>query len=66
MIKGADLQVNVSKAEVICLRGNRNNLARNRTINLVEKNLIELEMFPTRTKKTEALTCGAQFPEHRH
>ena len=41
-------------------------LARNRAINLVVKNLIELEMFPTWTKKTEALTWGAQFPEHRH
>ena len=41
-------------------------LARNRAINLVGKNLIESEMFPTWTKKTEALTWGAQFPEHRH
>ena len=42
-------------------------LARNRVINLVEKkNLIELEMFPTWTKKAEALTCRAQFSVHRH
>ena len=27
LIKGADLQVNVSKAKVICLRGNRNNFS---------------------------------------
>ena len=40
--------------------------ARSRAINLVVKTLIELEMFPTWTKKTEALTCGAQFSVHRH
>ena len=47
LTEGADLQINVSKAKVICLGGSR----KNRAIKSVEKNLIELEMFPTRTKK---------------
>ena len=68
LTEGTDLQVNVSKAKVICLRGNRINFSSQsrHKFSRKKKNLIELEMFPTWTKKAEALTCRAQFSVHRH
>ena len=61
MTEGADLQINVSKAKVICLGGSR----KNRAIKSVVKNCW-VKNVPNQDKKTEAQTWGAQFSVHRH